>query len=290
MKLFTFVTAVVVFIAIVLIGSVRQYKGGNLEDLTNYSFRYNAKVFKEASEEKWSRIIWQSSKFNVENQTNKDHELSGSWAEKNPYYRHQMVTHERMLGYIADNFRTTHPELEKLYSETTDYIMRNDVLRYLVLLHDGGVSNDLDVECLVPIDDWLDHIPEDFKNRTGVVVGIANDFTKDDKSHVLGLVVWTMMAKPNQPFVRFVLEHLQKNMANVSAEQQAHLNTHELMDITGPAATSVSFMAYASEVTGTNVSYLNFTGMMEPKMMEEVLVLQIWSFGAEHQVTKAGFK
>lgn len=53
-------------------------------------------------------------------------------------------------------------------------------------------------------------------------------------------------------------------MADISAEEQAQLKTHELIDVTGPAATTVSFMAYASEVTGTHVSFLNFTRMTEP--------------------------
>ena len=287
------VAAFIIFIAIIFIGGFRQLTGGYLGDVATYfpnSYSKNSSKIALDSSERWTHIIWQSSKYPTENQTGDEIALSRSWAEMNPSYRHEMVTHERMLGYIKDKFHSSRPKLEHLYDETADYMMRTDVLRYLLLLHDGGVYNDLDVECLKPINTWLDQIPEDLKKKAGVVVGIENDFTKDDQTHVLGLVVWTMMAKPNQPFVRFVLDRLQKNMQNLSAEEQSHLNTHELMDVTGPAATTVSFMAYASEVTGTNVSYLNFTGMKEPVLMGEVLVLPIWSFGAEHQVTKAGFR
>lgn len=76
-------------------------------------------------------------------------------------------------------------------------MMRTDILRYLLLLNDGGVYNDLDFECLKPIHTWLDGIPEALKAKAGVIVGIENDFTKDYRTHVLCLVVWTMMAKLN---------------------------------------------------------------------------------------------
>ena len=197
------------------------------------------------------------------------------------------MTHERVQGYVEDNFRHAMPEYAMLYDETIDYMMRTDVLRYLVLLKDGGVYNDLDVECLEPIDTW---VPDEYKDKVGVVVGIENDFEKDDGTHVLGLVVWTMLAKPNQPFIRFVLDRLLENMAGVTAEEQASLTTHALMDISGPASTSVSFMKYASMVTGTEVSWRNFAGMTEPMLIGEILVMPIWTFGAEHQVEKAGLK
>ena len=287
-RLSPILTASCMFFAIVLFASVRQHYRGGLDSAVKYLTQgYGHRPDAASSGASWTHVIWQSSKYPAENQTDQDRALSRTWAEKNPSHRHLMMTHERMIGYTNDKFSASAPELQYLYDETIDYMMRTDVLRYLVLWQDGGVYNDLDVECLEPIDMW---VPDEFKDKAGVVVGIENDFAKDSKSHVLGLVVWTMLAKPNQPFIRFVLDRLQENLANVSAEKQASVNTHELMDITGPAATSVSFMKYASKVTGTEVSYLNFTGMTEPKMIGEVLVLPIWSFGAEHQVTKAGFK
>ena len=85
-----------------------------------YASKYNTNVY---SKEKWSHIIWESSKYPAENQTEQDHTLSATWADKNPYYRHEMITHERMIGYISDNFHESNPELEKLYGETTDYMI-----------------------------------------------------------------------------------------------------------------------------------------------------------------------
>ena len=279
-------TITAVLLAILVLASFHQYKQGHLSGLSIY-VSHADKYDRLATNSNWTHNIWQSSKLPAEKHSEDERKLTRTWADLNPTYRHEMVTHERMQGYVEDNFKDTVPELKILYDETTDYMMRTDVLRYLVLLKDGGIYNDLDVECLEPIDTW---IPDEYKGKAGVVVGIENDFEKEDGTHVLGLVVWTMMAKPNQPFVRFVLDRLMENMANVTAEQQAGLSTHDLMDITGPAATSVSFMKYASMVTKTEVSYLNFTGMTEPKMVGEVLVLPIWAFGAQHQVAKAGLE
>lgn len=233
----------------------------------------------------WTHIIWETSKYPTETQSDEDRARSKTWAEKNPYYRHEMITHERMLGYCEDTFRHTHPELVEVYHETKDYMLRTDVLRYMLLLKDGGVYNDLDVDCIEPIDTWL---PEQFKDKAGMVMGIETDH-KEGEGWIFQLAVWTMMSKPNQPFVRFVLDRLMENMRNVSAEQQAALSQTEVLLLTGPAATTVDFIDYAALVTGTNVTYKNFSLITEPVLIGEVVLLPIWAFGADHQVHNSGF-
>ncbi len=203
-----------------------------------------------------------------------------------------MITHERMVGYVQDTFHDLHPELEEVYMETTDYMLRTDVIRFLLLLKEGGVYSDLDVTCLKPIDTWL--TPE-LKEKAGVVIGVEfdNDLGPDGKTiggfALFQFAAWTIMAKPNQPFIRYVIDGLIQRLANVTAAEQSKLSQKEVLQLTGPAAMSKSFLAYASELTGTNVTHTNFSRITEPVVIGEVVVLPIWSFGGEHQVVNSGF-
>ena len=234
----------------------------------------------------WTHVIWQTSKFPTETQSDTDHARSKTWAELNPFYRHEMMTHERLVGYTEDQFQYSHPELVQVYRETKDYMLRTDVARYLLLLKDGGVYNDLDVDCLQPIDSW---IPEQFKDKAGIVMGIETDHQDKGDDWIWQVVVWTMLAKPNQPFIRFVLDKLIHDMRNVSAEEQAELSMDGVLQLTGPAATTADFLEYAALVTGTEVTYKNYSKITEPVMVGEIVLLPIWAFGASHQVLNSGF-
>ena len=282
------VTGCIIFLAIAFLSSVGHYTGDPRESISNYinhsdnlpsKFSSSDNQFNLPPGQNWTHIIWQTSKYPSEKQKDKDRELASSWAEKNPYYRHEMITHERMVGYIGDAFHDSHPELEELYMETTDYMLRTDVIRFLLLLN--------------PIDTWLS--PE-LKEKAGVVIGVEfdNDLGPDGKtiggSALFQFCAWTIMAKPNQPFIRYVVNDLIKRLANVTAEEQHALTQKEVLQLTGPAAMTKSFLAYASEVTGTNVSRTNFSRITEPMLLGEVAVLPIWSFGGEHQVVNSGFE
>ena len=228
-------------------------------------------------------MIWQTSKYPSENQNDEDRSLAQTWANLNPLYRHEMMTHERMLGYIQDNFHASHPALEQLYTETKDYMLRTDVLRFLILLVEGGIYSDLDVTCLEPIDSWLD--PK-VSESAGIVIGVEfdNDLGPDGSTQgglpLFQFASWTIMAKPNQPFLRYVVDDLIGRLANVTEEEQAKLSMQGVLELTGPAALTKAFLAYASEVTGTEVTRTNFSRITQPVTMGEVTVLPVWGFGA----------
>lgn len=303
MRLSTFTTYSGVSIAIVCLLSLAFYRGANLEDIAAFAPPTNPEsppnLPKASIDDKlspsrtWTHIIWQTAKYPSENQTDNFREMSRTWAGLNPLYRHEMITHERMVGYVADNFHEMEPAFEDLYLGTADYMLRTDVIRYLVLLQDGGVYNDLDVSCLQPIDTW---IPEQFKDRAGVVVGVEIDNFMGPYGHdvpgmsVFQIAAWTLMAKPDQPFIRFVVDSLVQKMSNVSPDAQATLTQDEVLRLTGPTAMTTDFLAYTSKITGTNVTRSNFTNITEPVMMGEILVLPIWAFGAGHQVERTGFE
>ena len=222
-----------------------------------------------------------------------------TWTDLNPDWEHEVLTDEIMESYVRDHFHETQPELEELYFEVKDYILRSDLIRYLVMLADGGVYNDLDVACEKPLNTW---VPEQFEDTAGILLGVEvdNKFGPDGRTFTNGedlfeLVNWTIMSKPNQPFMWFLIQRVIENIKSLAASKNEAISEMvptipDVLVTTGPAALTTTFFEYASRFTGTNVTYKNFTKISEPQIVGEVVILPIQSFGAGHQVQWAGLK
>lgn len=249
----------------------------------------------------WTRTIWQTSKYPLANITDEGIlDIAKTWPDMNPGYKQQILTDQLMDDYVKEHFQTSNPEFERVFFEVKDYILRSDLIRYLVLLAHGGVYNDLDVGCEKPIETW---VPPQFQHSAGILLGVEidNNFGPDGRTFTNGedlfeLVNWTIMAKPNQPFMRFLVERVVDNIRKLAAAKQkaiSAISTYSIPDVlvtTGPMALTTAFFDYASEISGTNVTYKNFTKITKPKSVGEVVILPIQAFGAGHQIRWAGFE
>ena len=222
-----------------------------------------------------------------------------TWAELNPEYRHEILTDEMMEEYVKDHFHISHPKIEEIYFDVQDYILRSDLIRYLILLADGGIYNDLDVGCEKPIKTW---VPSQYKDGAGILLGVEvdNKFGPDGRTFQGGedlfqLVNWTIMSKPNQPFMWYLVTRVIENIKSLAASQNLPISKttfsiQNVLDVTGPAALTKAFFEYASDITNSNVTYHNFTKLTRPRLIGEVVILPIQAFGAGHQVEWAGWE
>jgi len=255
--------------------------------------------FDNPSGQNWTNRIWQTSKLPVVAIGDEDREYVKTWSELNPEYRHEVLTDEMMESYVTDHFHSSHPDIEQIYFDVKDYILRSDLIRYLILLADGGVYNDLDVACEKPIKTW---VPPQYKDSAGILLGVEvdNKFGPDGRTFDGGrdlfqLVNWTIMSKPNQPFMWFLVKRVMENIKNLAASQNQPISRmtysiQNVLDVTGPAALTQAFFDYASDITDSNVTYHNFTKISKPRLIGEVVILPIHAFGAGHQVEWAGWK
>lgn len=249
--------------------------------------------------QEWTHKIWQTSKYPVTGMSEEDREHFDTWADMNPGWGHEVLTDEIMESYVRDRFHETQPEMEELYFEVKDYILRSDLIRYFVMLADGGVYNDLDVGCEKPISTW---VPKRFEATAGMLLGVEvdNKFGPDGRTFTNGedlfeLVNWTIMSKPYQPFMWFLVKRVMENIRNLAASKNEAISEMvptipDVLVTTGPAALTTAFFDYASNLTGTSVTYKNFTKITEPQIVGEVVILPIQAFGAGHQVQWAGLK
>ena len=252
-----------------------------------------------ASGQEWTHKIWQTSKYPATEMSEEDRIHFKTWEELNPDWGHEVLTDEVMEKYVRDHFHETHREMEELYFEVKDYILRSDLIRYFVMLADGGVYNDLDVGCEKAISTW---VPKQFEDTAGTLLGVEvdNKYGPDGRTFTNGedlfeLVNWTIMSKPNQPFMWFLVQRVMENIKNLAASKKQSLSEMvptipDVLVTTGPAALTTAFFDYASNFTGENVTYKNFTKITKPKIVGEVVILPIQAFGAGHQVQWAGLK
>lgn len=169
-----------------------------------------------------------------------------TWHEKNSSYQYELVTDSAAESYVRQHFAADSP-IRDVFLNLTDAILRADFLRYLILLADGGIYAELDVECREPIDTW---IPAPYAGRASVVLGIEADrkpVENDAKlyyghrEHIWGITNWTLMSKRGHPFLRFVVEAVAQNHLDVARKQGRIVSTmdlsyKEVVDATGPRA------------------------------------------------------
>jgi len=248
--------------------------------------------FDNPTGQNWTNRIWQTSKLPVVAIGDEERQHMKTWSDLNPEYKHEVLTDEMMESYVKEHFHSSHPEIEQIYSEIKDYILRADLIRYLILLADGGVYNDLDVGCEKPIKNW---VPSQYKDSGGILFGVEVDNergpdgrTSKGGQDLFELVNWTIMSKPNQPFMWFLVKRVMNNIRNLAASQQQPISSltcsvQNVLDVSGSSALTQAFYDYASSISDSKVTYHNFTKITEPRLIAEVVILPIHAFSAGHQ-------
>ncbi|MCJ1458890.1 hypothetical protein MMC28_009266 [Mycoblastus sanguinarius] len=230
---------------------------------------------------------------------NEEKERVRTWQEKNPSYQYELLTDHGAENFVRYHF-SNEPLLQDVFLNLTDTILRADFLRYLVLLAQGGLYADVDVECREPVDTW---IPPALQGKAGIFVGIESDrmpvendkkLYQDHREYIWGITNWTFMAKRGHPFIRLVAETVARNLLELASKQNRSISAMELsykevIGATGPRAFTEAFFAYSSRVAGKQITYADATMLEEPKLIGDVLLLPIRAFStAEADRTSGG--
>ncbi|CAG8349074.1 unnamed protein product [Penicillium salamii] len=197
-----------------------------------------------------------------------------SWLKQNPFLRHEILTEGSADQYVRENF-ADFPEIRDLYLSLPVPILKADLLRQLILYNDGGIWSDLDVTCHHPIEIW---IPEEYRNRTNVVVGLEFDGSQ--------FASWTVMTKPRTSHGVAVVEYVVEKLQASAAEHNrttAELNMtmiSDVVDVTGPQAMTVALLQNLEREMGMPVGRANISNIMQPTLLHDVLVLPNAAFAS----------
>jgi alpha 1,6-mannosyltransferase len=264
----------------------------------NFDFRTESSTNNETNQshvpENWHslfpRNIWQiylsppnvnKGSFEIEPKKLSD---TASWLAHNRDYEYTLVGDEGADALVRQYFQGN-STLMRLFKELKNTGMKSDLLRYLILSVKGGVYSDIDTVNLKPIELW---VPEKYKPDARVVIGV--EFDRLDGSNWgevhpdMQFCQWTIAATPGHPLfsdmVDWVVTALQvfTNEKNTTFSE-LHVSSSEVMRLTGPSAWTDVVFRRLQHFQLDIVSLRDLSGLTEPKLVGDILLLPIDGFG-----------
>ncbi|KAH8169664.1 glycosyltransferase sugar-binding region containing DXD motif domain-containing protein [Sarocladium implicatum] len=223
--------------------------------------------------------IWQSWKDDSEDPTERTKGFPRTWRTINPSWSYERITDAAMNDFVTSRFQSP---ISTTFTNLTDPILKADFLRYLILLHEGGVWADIDVLPHQPMDDW---IPEEYRSDVNLVIGIENDHHKQPiwpkSPYSVQLCQYTVLAKPNHPALKTLVDQVTHGLETLLSNKKPGqaVTFAEVMGTTGPFAFTKALMDYFTEQTGVEHTGDELDRLEEPRLIGDVLVLPKDSFG-----------
>ncbi|CAN6674525.1 putative glycosyltransferase Hoc1p [Trichomonascus vanleenenianus] len=239
---------------------------------------------------KFPAFIWQTWKRELDDPKFEE-ELKApiaSWKNKNPGFVHEVLSDHTAAALVRHLYMNV-PKVIEAFDSMPESILKADFFRYLILLARGGTYSDVDTEALQPVPNWIPASVDPMK--VGLIVGIEADPDRPDwkdwYARRIQFCQWTIQAKPGHPVLREIVARITDKTLKRKSEGNLQLpgtkdRGSQIMDWTGPGAWTDSVFAYLNDDVKsglhTPVTFKSFTGIQEPKLMSDVLVLPITSF------------
>ncbi|KAI4213058.1 MAG: hypothetical protein LQ351_004212 [Letrouitia transgressa] len=207
-----------------------------------------------------------------------------SWILRNPRHGYTLLNKEAAELFVRTRYGID-SKVTRTFMDLHNTILRSDYLRYLVLAVEGGVYSDLDTSAVKPVDKW---VPRSLKDRVHAVIGLEYDIL-DDETMLPRFVFevqfcqWTLAISARHPLMKQVVQNVTSALHQLAAEKNSTLKdllpfNDDVLRTTGPAKWSEVVYEYLTRTTGTEISWKNFTGMEQPVVVADVMVVPINAF------------
>ncbi|KAL9036619.1 MAG: hypothetical protein Q9214_006049 [Letrouitia sp. 1 TL-2023] len=211
-------------------------------------------------------------------------EYMWSWILRNPRHGYTLLNKE-----AAELFVRTHYGIDsrvtRTFMDLHNTILRSDYLRYLVLAVEGGVYSDLDTSAIKPVERW---VPRSLKDRVRAVIGLEYDILDSETMlprflFEVQFCQWTFAISPRHPLMKQVVQNVTSALHQLAAGKNSTLKdllpfNDDVLKTTGPAKWSEVVYDYLTRTTRTEISWKNFTGMEQPVIVADVMVVPINAF------------
>ncbi|KAF1917447.1 nucleotide-diphospho-sugar transferase [Ampelomyces quisqualis] len=206
----------------------------------------------------------------------------------NPGYEVVFLNDETGDHYVQ-RFFASRPDIVATYLGLTVPIVKADILRYLLLYNEGGIWSDLDISCEgVPIDEW---IPDDYKRRTGLVVGWEFDYGWPGEI-VRQFASWTIMAQAGSPHMMQVIEDILEIIHEILEENKVSVENATLammgnvVDFSGPRRMTHGIYKSLGKQLNRTIEESDLNQILQPKLVGDVLIMPGRSFAASANTYK----
>lgn len=229
--------------------------------------------------------IWQS--FDPMKRSNPLYQTLGesiqSWIIHNPDFKYTLVSDEGANEFVAQHYQS---RTRSTFDEIKIPVLQADLLRYILIESEGGYYGDVDTTLHKPIRQW---IPAEYRDRARFLVGIEYDQLDNPapshgfKQHI-SFAQWTFAATKGHPILTKVIEKVVHTLHDLAKKQKTTIAAIEVPDqdvgsVTGPAIWTLAVFEGLSEATGTYVSWENVTGIREPRLFGDILLMPVDAFG-----------
>ncbi|KAH8904438.1 hypothetical protein BR93DRAFT_930473 [Coniochaeta sp. PMI_546] len=212
--------------------------------------------------------------------------FSADWIAMAPGYTYTMVADQEAASLI-DTYFADRPEIGTTFHALTNPALKSDFLRYLLLSARGGTYSDVDTKPLVPLESWL---PASLRGTTRLVIALEYDETQDthtdQTAHEVQFCQWTISSAPNHPLMARMVDRALADLQAAARAQNtdvAHavFSDKDVLNTTGPVAWSENVFEVLRERDPSVRSWLDFTGIREPRHFGDIVLLPLESFRAD---------
>ncbi|ODH52357.1 hypothetical protein GX48_01420 [Paracoccidioides brasiliensis] len=244
--------------------------------------------------------IWQSAK--SENLSMKQKAWSSTWLEKNPSFEHELVTDDTWNQYVEKKYGTIRPDIVSLFKGLQVAILKADLLRYLILLADGGIWSDIDATCAMPVADWLpadandvmfaggnvtSHTP--WSEGIGLIVGLEFDGEWEGEGSGLSsqLTNWVFAARPGSRHLQLVVDDIVRHLNDITLENGVTAEgitldmISDVVEVTGPWRMTLGILESLSCMLGRRVDERDFSRGKKPRVLGDVVIMPGNAFAAK---------
>lgn len=209
---------------------------------------------------------------------------AASWLARNPDYSYHLIG-DQGASRILHRHKLSNQKIRQIYNRLPNTGMKSDLLRYLILADEGGVYSDTDVEALRPIDRW---VPSQYSKKAKVIVGIEfdrlNGSNWGEVHEEIQFCQWTIAAAPNHPLLHNMVSSVVSGLEKYSADRNSTLDhvkitNSDVINLTGPSAWTDVVFEQLRTFQPNLTSIRNLTGLIEPTLIGDILVLPIDGFG-----------
>lgn len=225
--------------------------------------------------------------------------FQSSWDENNSGYVHSIIL-DGECEILVNSLYETVPDVAKAYNIMPKSILKADFFRYLILYAKGGIYSDIDTVNLKPVSSWASMAStlNDEKNTAGLAIGIEADPDRPDwadwYARRIQFCQWTIQAKLGHPMLRELIARITEHtlVREANGQLKKVLGKDEggdIMNWTGPGLFTDIVFEYLNNVQLPSdearaqqatpiITWESFTGLTDPKLVADVMILPITSF------------
>ncbi|OOF95839.1 glycosyltransferase family 32 protein [Aspergillus carbonarius ITEM 5010] len=228
--------------------------------------------------------IWQSAK--NPHLSDDQHDWIDTWFTTNPSFRYELLTDASAVTFVRTHY-AMRPDIIEVFETLPIPILRADLLRYLLVLAEGGIWSDLDVTCDKPVAEW---VPPEYKDdRIEMIVGLEFDFEWRGEGTPIAsqFCNWVFAAPPSSRVLQVVVDAVVAKIKEIAALNRVPIKALTLemlpidvVDVTGPKIMTIAVLESLRQLLGRTVDDRDFHAIKKPKLIGDVLIMPGVSFAA----------